>query len=59
MRERDDDIDALKQAIEALEKALAGLEAGTSEGYADFAFGVGFARGKLSRVSERIYGRPE
>jgi hypothetical protein len=43
----------VEDALRALEDALRALEAGDKE---QFVFEIGFARGRLSRVSERIYG---
>jgi hypothetical protein len=48
-------IAALEIALEALRKATEGQGGGQRE---QFVFQIGFARGRLSRVSERIY-RPE
>lgn len=52
-------IDDLRLAIEALEKALRGLQAGDQDGRDQFAWGLGFARGRLLRASERLYRLPK
>jgi hypothetical protein len=67
MIEREDDLQnladlkeveaALIEAHQALTRAMAGLGgAGERE---RFVFKVGFARGRLSRISSRIYGAGE
>lgn len=48
-------IDDIRLAIAALEKAVEGLRSGTPEGLDHFAWGLGFARGRLVRASERLY----
>lgn len=45
----------IKAAIDALEKAIAGLNSGDQNGRDQFAWGLGFARGRLLRASERLY----
>jgi hypothetical protein len=47
-----DVVEALTAAVEALKAARAGLY---PSGREQFIFQIGFARGRLSRVSERIY----
>lgn len=52
-RERDRlNIADLEDAIKAVEAALEAIQAGEHE---KFVFQVGFARGRLSRLSARIY----
>lgn len=52
-------MDDLTMAIEALQKALDGLKAGDQDGRDHFAWGLGFALGRLSRARERFYRRPD
>jgi hypothetical protein len=51
-----DDRKDIEDAFRALEDALTALEAGDRE---MFVFKIGYARGRLSRVSDRIYADPE
>jgi hypothetical protein len=59
-----EDMQDVQEAIDALHEALAALKAAgrAGAGRAErerFVFKIGFARGRLSRVSERIYAGPE
>ena len=47
---------ALIEARQALIKAMAGLGRGERE---SFIFHIGFARGRLSRICDRIYGEED
>jgi hypothetical protein len=51
-----DVIEALKEAEQALEAVIDGVGRGERE---KFVFKVGFARGRLSLVTDRIYRGPE
>jgi hypothetical protein len=59
----EDDRKDIEEAIEALNDALEALlaaERGASRAQRErFVFKIGFARGRLSRVSDRIYAGPE
>lgn len=49
------DLEDLKDAIEALEKAIKGVEAQDQNGRDSFAWGLGFALNRLTRVRARFY----